>query len=479
MLVELSVQDIGIFESAQMTFGGGLTAITGETGAGKSLLVGAISLALGDRADAGVIRSGRTRASVRAAFLVNERTAAALSEVGIECEEGAIYVQRDLAAEGKSQCRINGQLVPLSTLKSVGDLLADLHGQHEHQTILNPSTHCGLLDAYIGKEAETLRSNVQSVFEKWTAAKSRLKESAAGDADRAASIDLLKFQIQEIEAASPREGEYAILEQDVKRLRSASRLRELLTEANGLLIGGDLNALSAAASASKLIEQASQFDASLKAALESSLEARYALEAAAASLRGALENLDSDEHALDRAEARISQLQALRRKYGADEQAVLRFLETAKSKLNALTTLESDREALTAQVEKDGAELRELCSELSKLRADAKHQFASLILNELRDLGMGTAHLEISMQEKDVSADGADKIELMFSANEGEPPKPLSKIASGGELSRFALAAKTVLAGKEGGGVMIFDEVDAGIGGETAITLGAKLAALS
>lgn len=479
MLTEILIEQIGIFERAYLKFGGGFTSVTGETGAGKSLLVQAIGLCLGARADLTAIRSGEDRATVSAVFEPTRACAEALENLGIEIEDGKLYVQREVAAEGRSQCRINGRPSPVSTLKLIGEVLADLHGQHEHQSLLDVSQHIQFLDLWIGEPAASQKAHVDSLVAQVSALREELSDLADSERDRAHEIDLLRFQVAEIETAEPQPGETDRLLAELKRLQNIDKLRILCESAFLSAYGDERSATESLTDAAKHLEQASELDGSLTAALDSLSQARYSLEAAVDQIRDSLTAMEVDERTLDELQGRIETLLNLKRKYGRTEQEIVQFCSNAKTRLQLLENAEANLAELSAKLELQRGRLEQECKELSAIRKDHAERFSKSIEAELSELAMPGARLTVNFSTREPTYGGSDQVEFLFSANKGEELRPLYKIASGGEISRVSLAIKTILAGRDGVSTLIFDEVDAGLGGEASLVLGKKLARLS
>lgn len=481
MIVELTVENLAIIEKAQVSLGPGFTVLTGETGAGKSLLVDALELALGERADTELVRTGAFRAGVSVVLDLSSQPAllAQLTYDGVALEDSSLFIQREVFAEGRSQCRIGGKLTPVSILKQIGTLLVDLHGQHAHQSLLDADRHIGYLDAWIGPPTTALQGQIRQAYGVAEEAKRRLSALQASMRDREHRLDLLRFQVKEIETVAPQPGEVEELEAQLVRLRNVERLASVSFGALEALQEKEGCAIDAIGTAVKALDTCTRFDAELEAVLEPLRSALYALEEGTHGLRAYSDALEADPAVLEQVAERIDALKRLRRKYGEDEAQVLEFLERAREELASLEDSEWSEAALAHAVQEAEGRLIELCSNLSLMRRERAGEFAELVERELRDLAMERAIFEVRVATKPPSADGADRVEFFFSANAGEPPRPLGKIASGGEMSRVMLAIKTALAGKAGVPTLIFDEVDAGLGGKAAAVLGKKLEELA
>jgi DNA repair protein RecN (Recombination protein N) len=481
MIVELAVENLAIIERAGLSLGPGFTVLTGETGAGKSLVVDAIELALGGRADSDLVRAGASRASVSTVFDLSARPELLqkCADLGVGVEDGCLYIQREVFAEGRSQCRVAGKLTPVSSLRALGKLLVDLHGQHDHQSLLDPDRHLDFLDQWIGEEARVARTTVEERCQRAENLRKKLQALRAGRRDREQRLDMLRFQIGEIDALNPRAGEMEELEAQLSRLRHAEKLLSAGATALAALRDDEVCAADLLGGAVKELENAAKLDPSLEKVLEPLRSAMYSLEEGGYALRDYVETVESDPEQLEAVAARIDGLKRLRRKYGDDEQAVLEFREAALRDLELLSEGEGSEEELAQALGVSEAELAEACARLTELRKERAVTFSGLVQSELRDLAMEKALLEVGIEPKPVDLTGADRVEFYFSANAGEPPRPLSKIASGGEISRVMLAVKTAMAGRAGVPTLIFDEVDAGLGGRAAAVVAKKLEELA
>lgn len=481
MIRELAVENLAIIEKAVLTFESGFTALTGETGAGKSLLVDAIELALGERADSDLVRTGSPKATVQLTADLSEAAGvrAACIEAGYAVEDDLLILSREVSAEGRSTCRINGRTAPVSVLKTLGNALVDLHGQHDHQALLHPEAHLGYLDRWIGSPLGELLRPVASAHEAYADAVRRLEAFQRTNQLREQRLDLLRYQVNEITEAAPQEGESEELEAQLIRLRNAEKLVTASASALTSLSDDEAAATELIARAVSAIEAVTRFDAALEPIAESLRNVQIEAEEAASALRDYMESLEADPGALDLATERLDLLKRLRRKYGATEAEVLAHLATAQEELAMLEDAEANEESLGRTVETTRADLMAACAGLTALRTDYAARFAIEIQRELRDLAMAKAEFSVSILAHEPTANGADAVQFFFSANPGESPKPLAKIASGGEMSRVMLAIKSGLAGKDGVPTLIFDEVDAGLGGRAAATVARKLEELA
>jgi DNA repair protein RecN (Recombination protein N) len=480
MIVELTVENLAIIERAHLRLGTGLTVLTGETGAGKSLLIDAVELALGERADPELVRSGAPRASVTVKLDLS-RAPAALAQcqsLEVPLEGAGLTVQREVAAEGRSSARISGKPASAGTLRRLGALLIDLHGQHDHQSLLDSDRHIGFLDAWIGGPALALLESTSSAYARASEAQRRLAALRDGMRDRERRLDLLRFQVNEIEEIGPRIGEMDELEAQLSRLQHSEKLASASCAALSVLADEENCAVDQLGYALKQIESAARFDPALDEFANSLREASILAAETAQRLRAYVDGLDTDPRSLEDVAGRIDALRRLRRKYGADETEILAFLAGAQEQLGLLESGEASEGGLRAAAERAQTDLEAAAAELTTLRLARAAEFSERVQTQLRDLAMDRAVFAVDRKPKPPDAAGADAIEFFFSANLGEPPRPLSRIASGGEISRVMLAIKTAMAGRAGVPTLIFDEVDAGLGGRAAVSVARKLSTL-
>lgn len=481
MIVELSVENVAIIERSQLRFGPGFTVLTGETGAGKSLLIDAIELVLGERADSDLVRSGAARAVVAAVFdFSNHADLRVLAaEQGLDLEDGLLYVQREVSAEGRSNCRVGGKLTPVAALKKLGQRLVDLHGQHDHQSLLHPDRHGEFLDGWIGDPIPELKQQVAGAYRAWSEAKQDLAALQRGLREREQRIDMLRFQVDEIRQAEPLVGEFEEQETRLSRLQHSEKLAEAVYGALDQLAEQERCALDLAGGSLRRLESVQRFDPDLEPIAETVRSAWVGLDEAIRSLRAYGDRLEVEPGLLEATAERLDLLRRLRRKYGEDEAAVLEFLAEAERELELLTDHEQSIEKLEKEASAAEERLRAAAGALTAARRARAGEFAERVAEQLHDLAMEKARFEVRIGERPVDADGADAIEFFFSANPGEPERPLAKIASGGEVSRVMLAIKTALAGRAGVPTLIFDEVDAGLSGRAAAVVARKLEALA
>lgn len=481
MLSELQIQNIAVIKEAVLTFTNGFNVITGETGAGKSIVIDAINAVLGCRISRELIRTGCDSAFVSALFYTNNRRIAdILQTLDVPAEDdGSVLIQRRMFADGRNNCKINGVTVTVSAIRQLARFLVSIHGQSDNQTLLSPEYHCGYIDSLAQNEA--LRARYKAAYDAYTDARRRLSALNTDESEKQRRLDILNYQIAELEAAEITEGETAQLEERLNVLRNAERISELLQQSYAALNGaeGEGGASSLAFSAADALDRAAAFSAEFSEAAAGVREAAYTLSEYADTLRNALYSDDFDPAAADAIEERLDTLYTLRRKYGETETDMLAFLENARQEREQIEMSDEIREELTALVLKTKAEASEIAAALSDSRKKAANLFCENVRKQLHFLDMPSVQFLVQNIPGELTENGTDNLEFLLSANAGETPKPLAKIASGGELSRIMLAIKSVLAEKDEVETLIFDEVDTGVSGRAAQKIAIKLAALS
>lgn len=492
MLVDLFVRNFALFEEAEVEFGPGFNVLTGETGAGKSLLVGTITFVLGAKAGAELVRRGAREAIVEATFDVSNAPLArrAAEEAGFEPEDGLLTFSRELSASGRSRFRINGRTATLSVVRSIARFLIDVHGQHEHQSLLDVGRHLDFLDSLGGEKVESLRREVEGLYREWRALLEERERIVSSERERAQRLDLLQFQRREIDAANLRPGEEEELRREREILANAERLHEAAAAAYKLAYESEEGQAAAdlLGEAAEALEGAVGIDGRLKGPLEALSQAMSLVEEAARELADYVESLEFDPRRLEEVESRLDLIERLKRKYGDTVEAVLEYRRQIEQEIEELSTAEERLEEVERRISEVGRELAERAKRLSEERRKLARELSRRMRGELSELAMPQAKFEVALRvepsEEGIEWDGrkvaigprgADKVEFLFSANPGEPPGPLSKIASGGEMSRVMLALKSVHAWESQVPTLIFDEIDIGIGGRTALAVAAKL----
>lgn len=489
MLLDLEIRDFAIIDELSIQFGPGLNALTGETGAGKSIIIDALGAVLGERASAEMVRSGAKTAYVDARFQLdsageNSSLMEALEEHGIDAVGGELILSREIQAGGRSSARVNGRSITAALLGLLGQLLVDIHGQSDHLSLLRPAAQLSILDRYGKLEGE--RAAVAESVRAWRAANARLESFDSGARDRAQRIDLLRYQVEEIEGAGLRPGEDAELEIERDRLANAERLGQLVAMAAGQVSGDDPEAAAAVDAlhaATRTLGDAAALDASLLSLNERLLEATVLVDEIALELRDYLSEIEANPERLEVVQERLEAIKQLKRKYGPTIEAIVAYGEQASSELEELTGSDLDESSLREQVGQLRQQALERAAVLTRSRTDAAERLARDASLAAADLNLGTMMFSIAVRPRTGVAPfdetGADLVEFMFSPNTGEAPKSLARVASGGETARMMLALKSVLADSDRTPTLVFDEVDVGIGGRSGQMVGVKLQQLS
>ena len=475
MLVELQIRNFAIIDRLQVRFAGGFNVLTGETGAGKSIIIDAVGLLLGDRARPDLIRTDAEEATVEALFDLAEQPQLVreLDEAGLG-QEAELVVRRVVSRSGRNRVYLNGSLATLTQLQAFTERLVAIYGQHEHQSLQRVETHLALLDAF-GK-LEPLRSEYLETFRSFRDLEKRLADLEEAERDRQQRLDLLSFQSREIEAAALHPGEDEELAAERLLLQNGERLAAASGGGFEALYGGEAAACGAVDKVASDLEELVRIDPVLGPLAESLRSAQYALEDVAAQLRDYGRRVEFEPERLDQVEERLATLANLKRKYGPELARVLEHKATVDRELEALTDVEATRDKLVKELRTAEAELRSCGETLTTARKEAARSLQRAVEKELASLAMDRARFEVRLapQEKP-GLQGLEKVEFFIAPNPGEAPKPLARIASGGELSRIMLALRRAAPPEAGVETLVFDEVDAGIGGEAATAVGEKL----
>ena len=485
MIEHLSVTNVALIAQANVAFGPGLNIISGETGAGKSMLLGALAFVLGGRATKDFIRNGEESAQVDALFSVSRKdTAKALVALEVSVQDGQVLLSRMMAKNGKTVCKINGKMVTVGMMRDVSSLLVDTHSQHASQSLLDSVKQLKLLDAFCDPALETRKQALLTSIRAYKDVTKQIQALPSGDAtERAGKTDLLTFQLNEIEAAKLSEGEEERLLARRKNLAHVQKLTGNAFTALALLSEGDSGETAATgqiARAARLLAEIGDIDNTQAYLAENVQSLLLQLSDTARDLRQYAESLEHDPEALEQIEKRLDLIHSLKRKYGEDVTAILAHGENVRRQLHIIENSEADLKALLAKRKVCSAELTAHCAALSALRQQAAKHIAAQIAAALVDLGMKDARFDISLERKPAfSASGYDNAQFLIAPNLGEPLKPLAAIASGGEMSRVMLALKAVLADADPIETFIFDEIDAGTSGKTAQKVGEKLKKLA
>ncbi len=484
MLSKLKIKNIALIEQLNISLSEGLNVLTGETGAGKSIIIDSVNLVLGERADRDLIRTGTQFASVEAWFCgAGEYVGDILAEQQIE-EWDELVLSRELSVSGKNVCRVNGTLTTLSVLKRISDRLVDIHGQHEHQSLLNEKNHMDLLDGFDGRIDEYKKA-VANAYENHSETLKRLRSLTGNDDDRQKRIDILKFQIDEITKANIARDEEQELNMQKARLNSSERIMEALNSSYDALYRAEpQNALYSLRESAKRLESISDVDAVFEEMALRINDAYYAIEEVASKIRNEIETNYFDADSLEKIEERLYFIAGLKRKYN-DPTINGVYISAAKQELYDLMQSEDIVEQLLRNEAELKAELYNRSVQLSKIRRETAKLFSAVVVGQLSELGMNDADFSVQFDDIDVienssfTKNGMDSPRFYISANKGEPKKPLRKVASGGEVSRIMLALKNIAANKGGIPTMIFDEIDSGISGRIAKAVAEKLVNIS
>lgn len=484
MLCQLSIENIALIDKLSLELKDGLNILSGETGAGKSIIIDSLNFVLGERADKSLIRYGTDKASVEAVFeeYITPAVSSYLDDLGIETED-VLVIRRKMSIDGKNECRINGRISTLSTLKGLTELLVDIHGQHEHQSLLKSANHISLLDKLGEKNIEKLKTEVESDFKDYSSLK---KEFARfGDSDeRERKLDILTFQIDEIEKADVKDGEEDELLTARKRIRNMEKIISALEGAKNLLDGYDSQSVSASIKNSvSLLNTISSFDDDIQPIADRLDSCKVEITDISETLADMLERLDFDSRSADKIEERLEVVRSILRKYGGSFESLQKFYDEAKKEANILANAAERVEELEIEIDKAAKKLLQSAKNLSLERRKVADKFEKDIMKELCDLGMSGSTFKVEMTTKEdvdaISVNGMDSVEFLISPNVGEPLKPLAKIISGGEMSRFMLAFKNILAGVDDIGTMVFDEIDTGISGNISQVVSEKMCNIS
>ena len=477
MLSLLHIENIAVIEQADISFDPGFNVLTGETGAGKSIVIDAISAILGKRAYRDMIRTGTNKASVRAVF-TKVPALPWFGENGVEYDEETV-IQRDIFMDGKNVCRVNGTLVTVSILQKLGLQLINIHGQHDSATLFDEENHLRFLDAFADNEALLL--DYREKFSAVSALRREIDRMTMDEGEKLRRMETLKYQVEEIEKADLKAGEDEKLEQRRKLLQNSEKLSQGLEEAAESLLGGDDSDGAAAllAQAAYALSRIARYSDDYTAFQERLTDLKYQVQDIADEVRDALEELSYSADELEQIESRLDIIHRLRRKYGTTCQEILKYLENARKELDEIEFADDRVEQLKKQLSVKEKAAWEAAMLLRKDRQEKGNLLSEKILSELRQLDMPRVQFQCRFRETELGADGADLVAFYLSANAGEDLKPLSKVASGGELARIMLSMKNVLAEKDAVDTLIFDEVDTGVSGRAAQRIAEKLRSLA
>lgn len=475
MLLQLDIENVAVFEKASVSFESGLNVITGETGAGKSLLINSLNLVLGCRGAHGLIRSGADFASVNASFF-DKNVDSVLAENGIECDDGNIIISRRLYRDGRNQCRINGASVPVSLLREIGKKLVAIHGQRDNAVLLSAAGQLSFVDSFSG--SGELLSQYREAYRNYKSAERSLAQMQSDESERVREIDFLSFQVDEITRAELTDGEEDELLKRRKVLDNAETLSELSREMQQLICG-DRGVRDSLYSALRSGERLSEIDDSLKGCTERLTDIYYELEELGRDISAYSSSVDFNPRELDEIEDRLAVINSLKRKYGGSLEAVIAYGEKSQARLAELMSYDDNLSALEKEAAGQKKEAERLGAELSAVRKKGAEELAAAINAELATLDMSEAEITFSFTDCGLSEHGTQNVEMLFSSNPKSEPAPIEKIASGGELSRIMLALKSVFSDFDKTPTLLFDEIDTGVSGRAAEKIAAKMRRLA
>jgi DNA repair protein RecN (Recombination protein N) len=481
MLQELVVENYAVVERLRIHFHSGLNLLTGETGSGKSIVVDALGLLLGARASAEMVRTGETRARVAGIFDVRDHTAIRrlLEPAGLEIEDGELLVEREILAGGKSRAYVGSRPVAVSLLKDLAPHLGDIHGQHDQQLLFVADAQRAMLDAFADNREPLERA--AALYRQWRATAAELEELERNEQEKLRLLDLWSFQRKEIESAALASEEDAALENERRVLQNVQRLEEAATTAYSAVYDAPESALSLTRTAARRVDELCRIDSSLEVLREHLKAADLSLQEVSYTLRDYLSRLEANPGRLEEVETRLAAIDKLKRKYGQSIGDVLGFLEEVRRQIAAVEHAGERMEELRREQKRVAGEFEKLAADLTARRAAAARKLEKKVEVELAALAMAGTVFRVAINPAPWSADGADRVDFLVSPNLGEEPRPLEKVASGGEISRLALALKTCLAAPRNGPprTLVFDEVDTGVGGGAAEGVGRRLKKLA
>lgn len=476
MLLEISIKNFAIIEAISLNFEKGMTVLTGETGAGKSIIIDAMNMMLGARATMDVIRHGAPKAEIEGLFSVENSHALQMifDEQGIELGD-EIIIRREILQNGRSVSRVNGQMVNLSVLRSIGQYLVDIHGQHDQEELMRPQLHIQMLDGFGDADFLELKQAYQTNFDAYRKMRKQLLEIKKNQEEHKARIEMLEFQMTEIESASLQPGEDLKLNQERDKLLNHKNIADTLTNAYTMLDNEEFSSLANVRSAMNDMESLEDYDVEYREISTSLSESYYVLEDVTKRLEDIIESLDFDGNRLIQIESRLDLIHAITRKYGGNVDDVLMYFAKITEEYNLLTGNHLSSDDMEAELKKLEVSLVDLASKLASARHNLAQQLEIEIQQELKDLYMDKARFQVQFTKGKFTREGNESVEFYISTNPGEDFKPLVKVASGGELSRLMLAIKSAFSRKEGKTSIVFDEVDTGVSGRVAQAIAQKI----
>ena len=476
MLKELQIENLAIIEKLDLEFGDGLITLTGETGAGKSIILSGINLLIGEKTNIEMLRDGEKLLVAQGVFSVNEEQEKELSELGIETEDGEVIVRRTMDSKGKGKAFVNNMRVPVSGLKEIMGTLVDIVGQHSHQMLLNKENHIKLLDKFTEDETKEIRKNLETSLDDFVRLDRKIERIDEEKKELREKKEFYEFQLDEIDKVNLAKGEDENLESEYKKLFNAGKIKEKLSMAEACLKNGEVNALSIIYASKKNIESIADYGEEFEENLERLERVYYDLEDCVSSMERLNEDIEVDEGRLEEVISRLDAIGKLKNKYGSTIEEILEYRNEIEKKLKNLDESNFQVKKLVKERENAREKYWNYAFELRDIRKKCIKKIEEQLGEELTYLNMKDAKFEINLEEKDVmTKNGSDGIEFFISTNAGQKPKPLQKIASGGEVSRIMLALKVIFSHVDNIPILIFDEIDTGVGGETVRKIAGKL----
>ncbi len=465
MIHHISIKNFAIIEQTEIDFAEGLNIITGETGSGKSIVIEAISLALGSRADSSYVRTGTDKAVI---------------QLSGELDGEEILLTREISAAGKNLCRYNDEIVTLNRLNQIARRLADIHGQYDNQSLLNPDYHIVLVDVYRHDITDVLKKAVQEAYSQYAEIRSQLGSLLTAEKENRRKLDFLRFEADEIEKASLRPDEDQELEERISLLQNSEKIFENIEKSYGVLYDSSPSVMDGLRGAMRSVEEIASFSSDIGAVSQEFSDVYYRLEDICRSLRDIKDRLTFNPEELDDAISRLELINSMKKKYGDSIEEVLQYFDSISSQIAVIENFETNKASLEQELKTAAAALRRACAELTEARKESAAQLSDCIQRELVDLNFSDAQLEIRILPLEKPTEnGMDQVEILITTNRGEPLKPLTRVASGGEMSRIMLAFKNVISSYDNIPTLIFDEIDTGISGITASIVGRKLKEIS
>lgn len=480
MLQELAIKNFAIIDDLDVSFGEGMTVLTGETGAGKSIIIDAVGLLVGGRGSTDYIREGASKCLLEGQFSVlpHPRLLEILADLAIEIEDNTLILSREISRNGKNVCRINRRLVNTTNLREVGSFLVDIHGQNEHQELMNPDSHLSLLDQFGVPEIDTLKTSYSEAYTVYQELLKKIQAKKRNEKEFAQRIDMLQFQSEEIEAGEIKVGEEALLLEERNRLINFQKIVDSLKNTHEALVGGEYASLDQVGLAMNEMLEIEEIDEAYSEISEVIKNSYYQLQEVTTQVTRQLDVLELDEGRLDEVELRLTTIRQLKRKYGDSEESILAYLGEISQELAESVDLDSRSEVLSERLVAKEKKVRELAEELTQRRKEISRKLEQAIVKQLKELYLDKTQFEVRFLNEDkrvLRPTGQDEVEFYITTNPGEPLKPLVKVVSGGELSRVMLALKTIFSRSQGVTSIVFDEVDTGVSGRVAQAIAQKI----